>query len=166
MAVLAVIAKSTEIPVVLPWAAEFAIARNSDLQVMCWEFSPASGEIEHTREQDSLFSEVARFLQAHDSSSISKLQSTNQLKSVNVQGPDLALAAINMSRIHEVELLVAAAEDPSGERGATYATNPLLRQSPCNTVILFGRPATILFTGPHIRGSQRYHSRWNGLLPR
>ena len=38
----------------------------------------------------------------------------------------------------DTELIVAAANDPTGVTGATYPPNPLLKDSPCNTVVLFG----------------------------
>jgi uncharacterized hydrophobic protein (TIGR00271 family) len=68
----------------------------------------------------------------------SKAEATERPEVIGVSGPSDSTAAIEIARQQGAELVVAAANDPTGAKGASYSTNPLLKQSPCNTVVLFG----------------------------
>ena len=60
---------------------------------------------------------------------------------IGLDGPNEAKAVIDTAREKDVNLIVAAGSDPSGKKGGSLATNPLLKQSPFTTVILFGGSA-------------------------
>ncbi|MGI9427730.1 MAG: TIGR00341 family protein, partial [Bythopirellula sp.] len=68
----------------------------------------------------------------------SQQELTDPSEIIGVSGPSDATAAIEIARQKNAELIVAAAHDPTGASGTTYATNPLFKQSPCNTIVLFG----------------------------
>ena len=127
MAVIALISDEKAIDYVLPWASAFAKARLTSLTVVCWTYSPvATTEGSEPVSQDLVQAARDFFSQAEP------------MEVIGVSGPSDATAAIGMARQKAAELIVAAAKDPTGARGATYSTNPLLKQSPCNTVVLFG----------------------------
>jgi hypothetical protein len=141
MAILALITKSEEIRLVVSWGAEFAKARSSPLTVTCWTYSPLAQPEDESTERDSLVAEVRRFVEeSGGSGSLSQLATSGKIEIHGIRHPEASTAALNAAHSGDFELIVAAAEDQTGKTGATYATNPLLRHSPCNTVILFGGP--------------------------
>ncbi len=145
MSVLALVTKSEDVKLVTTWAAEFAAARDTTLTVLCWAHSPMVvdpqlADAEKTEAVDELVAEVHRVI-ALTAEDESEGQLPLAAESINVHRllhPDAIAATLQQVRTEEPELVVAAAEDHSGRSGATYATNRLLRQSPCNTIILFG----------------------------
>ncbi|MGI9265040.1 MAG: DUF389 domain-containing protein, partial [Gammaproteobacteria bacterium] len=133
MSVLALISDKQAIDVVLPWATSFAKARETSLKVVCWIFSPiVDGEGDEALREDLVLAAQEFFERA---------ETDPPPEVVCVSGPSDAAAVIEIARKEEAELIVAAAKDRLGVKGATYATNPLLKQSPCNTVVLFGDSA-------------------------
>jgi uncharacterized hydrophobic protein (TIGR00271 family) len=145
VSVLALVTKSEDVKLVTTWASEFAAARNTTLTVLCWTrapmvVNPQLANADETSAVDDLAAEVHRVIAL-----ITKEEYEGRLPlptdQINVQRtlhPDATAATLRQIRAEEPELVVAAAEDHSGRTGATYATNRLLRQSPCNTIILFG----------------------------
>ncbi len=146
MSVLALVTKSDDVELVVGWAAEFAAARATTLSVLCWARSPLavdphSASDEDTSAVDELVDQVHRFVvtQAAEKVNGRRLPLTDEKIHIHRSlHPDATGAALQQIQIEDPELLVAAATDHSGKTGATYATNRLLRQSPCNTIILFG----------------------------
>jgi uncharacterized hydrophobic protein (TIGR00271 family) len=130
MAVIALISDEKAIDLVLPWASAFAWARNTSLTVVCWTYSPLAGTESSEQDSEDLIQAVR--------DSFSQAGSTEQPEVIGVSGPSDSTAAIRIARQKAAELIVAAASDPIGDKGATYSTNPLLKHSPCNTVVLFG----------------------------
>lgn len=143
MPILAFIAKPEDLALVLPWTVEFAAARHSPLQVVCWKKSvviasphKAPRDPEHAdtlTEQaytaiDGLLEDVpgedARIAREH----IEVLQAEN---------PEATGAALKAIQASKCELIVTAAEDQTGGSGATFRSNRLLKQSPCNTIVLY-----------------------------
>lgn len=135
MAFLAVITKSDEIPVVIPWVAQFAKARQTDVTFACWAYSPVVTWNETPAECEELVEEVGAWL-TESADVLSHL--SGEITVRGVSGPTPHSAVIPVVQREDVELLLAAAEDQSGHTGASYATNPMLRSSPCHTIILFG----------------------------
>ena len=130
MTVLALISDEKTIDLVLPWASAFAKARFMSLTVVCWTHSPVvSTEVSEQESQDLV--QAARNF-------FSQEKSEDQPEVFGVSGPSEWKAAISMARQQAADIIVAAANDPTGTRGATYSTNPLLKESPCNAVVLFG----------------------------
>lgn len=133
MAVVALISHQDSIPLVLPWAAAFAKARSSALIVLCWtrsHLAPDDESGQHSRELVQAATDFVRQAEI-DLSEI-----------VGISGPSESRTAATFARKRDAELLVAvAAEDPTVHTGTSHETNQLLRQSPCNTVILFGGPS-------------------------
>jgi uncharacterized hydrophobic protein (TIGR00271 family) len=144
MAVLALITKPEEINLVVPWAGEFARARDSSLVVVCWTYSvpdKRSDESPDREKDDDLTAKVRRFVaESETDGSLFQLALSEGVELRDIHHPDALTVVFDIVRAEDIELLVAASEDQTGKTGATYATNPLLSQSPCNTVILFGGP--------------------------
>ena len=130
MTVIALISDENNINVVLPWASAFTKALRTSLTVVCWTHSPVSSTEDAGPVSQGLVQAVQDF--------ISRADATEQLEIIGVSGPSDWKAAIGVARRTDAELIVAAANDPTGVTGATYPTNPLLKDSPCNTVVLFG----------------------------
>ena len=143
MSVLALVTKTEEIRPVVTWATEFAVTLDTTLIVMCWSYAPNLPDqlpTSKTASADALVTEVRRFTAQTSDENRPKCQC---LKSENIQvrhlmQPDATTAILEQIRLENPTFLIAAAQDQTGKTGATYETNPLLRQSPCNTVILFG----------------------------
>ena len=142
MSVLALVTKTEEVELVIPWALQFARARETTLTVLCWARSPI--------EKYPLLSAEAALTDAlveRAQSVVEQQESPERLpdrclgaENVNIRRalhPNPVKATLEQVRAEKPELVVAAGQDASGQTGATYATNPLLRGSPCNTVILF-----------------------------
>jgi len=138
MSILALVKKAEEIPQVVSWAAHFALARETSLKILCWRYAPvlpSGGFSSH----DDLVAAVRELVEAADQTgALSQLAEGGGLEIRQLAHPNAAVAAINAARDEQVDLIVAASEDPSGTAGATYATNALLRNAPCHTVVLFG----------------------------
>jgi uncharacterized hydrophobic protein (TIGR00271 family) len=143
MAVLALITRTEQIGQVVTWAAHFAKALDSPLTVMCWAYTPVVGHQKETsiHSCDLLIEKVRDFIASGKQAGLPSLfcspDSINLIARVH---PREASAVVAYAIEADIELIVAAAEDPEGNSGATYASNPLLRNSPCHTVILFGGP--------------------------
>lgn len=141
MSVLALITKPEEAPRVVPWAAQFARARQTKLVVLCWAYTPAAefpllAEDAESGELTELASAVSNALDTvAQSIKASQLPEFEIQKALHADSTAAALAEIRRSN---AQLLIASSPDPSGDTGYTYDTNPLLRQSPCTTVVLFG----------------------------
>ena len=145
MSVLALVTKSEEVKLVITWASEFAAARNTTLTVLCWARSPMVlvpkwADDEETNAVDELVDEVHRVIAAMTEEEYGRRLPVpaDKIHVHRALHPDAVAATLQQMKIDDTELVVAAAEDHSGRTGATYATNRLLRQSPCNTIILFG----------------------------
>ncbi len=143
MSILALITKTEEVGLVIPWALQFAKARETTLMVLCWASTPIEQFPLFTDEAaltDGLVEAVQSVLDANDTQG--QLSDRSLLagdvvirRALHPSATDATLEAV---RLDHPELVVAAAQDASGKTGATYATNPLLRGSSSNTVILFG----------------------------
>jgi uncharacterized hydrophobic protein (TIGR00271 family) len=148
MSVVALITKLEEIPTVITWAHEFAVARDSNLIIVCWSESSSIIHSELTgkneTETNKMVSESEIFVSSivDNNSSELHLLPRGKIEVRLISHPDLVTATVGLVRKENAELLVAATQDQTGATGATYETNPLLRQSPCNTVILFGENAS------------------------
>jgi uncharacterized hydrophobic protein (TIGR00271 family) len=141
MSVLALITKSEQIDLVVPWAAEFATALDTRLIVLCWAYSPLIEQPRHSTVNEYLRGEVQRFIGADGKGGgITPLVLPMQVDVRGVCHPKAWRAAVELARNEDSELIVAASDDQSGKTGGNYPTNPLLRHSPCHTVILFGGP--------------------------
>jgi hypothetical protein len=137
LSVVALITKLEEIELVIPWARSFAEARDTGLHVLCCSFGLARGmTLEEGAVTEQIGDEADRFGLALTRNGITPETPVQWLRSADVVTP-----AVDYVMRNQVDLLVAAAQDPAAETGAAYATNPLLRRSPCNTVILFGTTA-------------------------
>jgi len=135
MPVLALIDDRKDIDIVLPWASSFSTARDTPLVVLCWTQSAVSSEVI----EDA--GPVSRSLIDAAEDYFHRVKPGNVPEIIGLDGPDEARAVIDTAREKEVNLIVAAGSDPSGKKGGTLATNPLLKQSPFTTVILFGGSA-------------------------
>lgn len=140
MEVLALISQARDIPQVVSWAAEFAKARSASLTVMCWAYAPLHQYRSDLANCDYLVTEVRSFLDAASrDGELFKLQAAGKVEVLGTLHRKAWMAAEHRARHSaEVEIIVAAAEDQAGKTGGSYASNPLLNHSPCNTVILFG----------------------------
>lgn len=138
MAVLALITKSDDIPVVVPWVAAFAHTRSTDIRFVCWSYSAVTvREEDESADCDRLVDEVQSFLADWTDTQVQLVDSADVEA---VVGPTSHGAVVPIANREDVELIVAAAQDQTGKTGASYATNPLLRYSPCHTIVLFGSP--------------------------
>ncbi len=131
MTVLALASDVNSIGLLLPWASTFARARSTSLTVLCWTHSPVENAEGSEQEGQDLVRAVEQLLD--------QIESPDQTAVVTVSGPSDSKAAITVAKQKSAELIVAAANDVDGAKGATYSTNALLRQSPCNTIVLFGK---------------------------
>ena len=148
MSVLALVRKPEEVTLVTTWASEFAAARETSLTVLCWARSPmavdpeseAAEQCEGLEVVEELAAAVRREfdLIAEDAYQRRLTLPQDSMELRRVLHPDSVAAMLRRIRAEEPELVVAAADDHTGRVGATYSTNKLLRQSPCNTIILFG----------------------------
>ncbi len=145
MSVLALVTRPEDVKLVTGWAAEFAAARDTNLVVLCWApalivLDPQSASAEETGAVDELVAEVHRVLapMTEEKDGCCEPLPPEAIHVHRTLQPDAMTATFEHIKIEDTELVVAAAEDHSGRTGATYATNRLLRQSPCNTIILFG----------------------------
>ena len=145
MSVLALVTKSKEAASVVRWASGFAAARDTKLIVLCWKYSPVALEPGHRadgKEKDSadeIMIEVDRAIEMRErQQGQSHSLSADNIQVQQMLCPDATAGTLRQIEHEAAELVVAAAEDHSGRSGATYITNRLLRQSPCNTIILFG----------------------------
>ncbi len=144
MSVLALVTKPEEVTLVIKWGSEFAAARNTALTVLCWDRSPVVldpriADDEETEAVDGLVAEVDRAIAVttEEKNGHGLPLPADKIHVHRALHPDSIAATLQQIRDEAPELVVAAAEDHSGKTGATYATNRLLRQSPCNTAILF-----------------------------
>jgi uncharacterized hydrophobic protein (TIGR00271 family) len=145
VSVLALVTKLEEIKLVVTWASEFAVARDTTLTVLCWARSPLALEPqsvdgEEPKPVDDLPAEVHRViaLMTEEKHDRNLPLSADKIHVRPALHPDAIGATLEHIKVDETELVVAAAGDQTGHTGATYTTNRLLRQSPCNTIILFG----------------------------
>ena len=132
MSVLAVVTCASDIDYVLVWSAHLAEGRNTDLIVLCWAKTPTAqfpllAEDEDLNEVEELAQLVEQRL---DDLPIEEVSIRRALH------PDVSTAAIKEIRRSKPSLVVAASPDPSGAKGATYGSNPLMRKSPCDTLVL------------------------------
>ncbi len=131
MAVIALIDNERSIRLVIPWACEFAQARSTSLTVACWTRSPVpTTEIDAQAASQELVQATQEFFAQFNTEVVPEV--------LGVRSPTEQAAAASVIQRKSAELLVVAASDPTGMKGSTFATNPLLKQSTCNTVVLFG----------------------------
>jgi uncharacterized hydrophobic protein (TIGR00271 family) len=132
MPVLALIKDQKSIDVVLPWASTFTTARDTSLVVVCWTQSAVSSEVieDAGPVSQGLIEAVKDYFSRNKPGEVPKI--------IGLDGPNEAKSVIDAARENDINLIVAAGSDPSGKKGGTLATNPLLKQSPFTTVILFG----------------------------
>jgi uncharacterized hydrophobic protein (TIGR00271 family) len=130
MAVLALISDEKTIDLVLSWASAFASARCTPLTVVCWTHSPVASTDGSEHVSQDLVQAARDFF--------SQAEPAEQPEVIGVSGPSESTAAIGVALQQAAELIVAAANAPTGTKGTTNSTNLLLKQSPCNTVVLFG----------------------------
>ena len=150
MAVLAVISKIEQVNDAVTWAARFADSRGTDLQVLCWCYSPAVqypllADNVAAQEVEKLTSSVRDLIQFAEE--LDKREFPLKSEKIQIQSslqPDLVTATVEYIRQNEIELLVAMSNDDSNLRTRRLdRKNPLLRQSPCDTVMLLrGRKPT------------------------
>lgn len=145
MSVLALITKAEEAAAVVRCAREFAAAGSEKLTVLCCAYTPTIQyplltDDETAKATDNLVDEVRRVLALPvangDSGPPQAL--ADHIRIERALCPDATVRALEQIRRDGIQLVVAAAQDQTGKTNATYAANPLLRQSPCDTVILFG----------------------------
>lgn len=132
MPVMALINDHKTINLVLPWASALTKARDSSLVVLCWTQSALS----NTDIQDD--EPVSEHLVNAVRNYFSQQTPGDEPDIMGLSGPVESRAVLDAVREKDADLIVAAGSDPSGKRGGSYTTNPLLKQSPCTTVILFG----------------------------
>ena len=133
MSVVVLVNHEESIDLVLPWASAFARARSTSLTVACWTHAPMASATSSEHVSEDLVQRARDFL--------SKAELTEQPNLIGVSGPSDWEAAIRVGRQQRAELLVALGEATSATQGASYSTNPLLKQSPCNVIVLFGDSA-------------------------
>ncbi len=143
MSILALVTKTEDVGLLIPWAHQFAKARETNLTVLCWADSPnvqyplLSDQAGLT---DGIVSAVESIVKQNESSEPLSDECSFVVK-VDIRRalhPSATTAAMGQIHTDYPELVVAVGQDTSGKTGATYATNTLLRQSPSNTLILFG----------------------------
>ncbi|MFK7776758.1 MAG: DUF389 domain-containing protein [Gimesia sp.] len=139
MVTLAVITTIEEIFYVIPWSVQFAKARKSSLKILCATRSSVRPMSEESIEVDQLSSEVHDFINSSEAGGVlHEFMNEKMIEVCERHQIEASIAALKLARSDDVELIVAAAEDQTGETGCSYNTNPLLRDSSCNTVILLG----------------------------
>ena len=149
MSILALVTSPEEIVLVVPWAAKVASVRESSLTILCWSYSPTPQppeimNIEASDIADSLVVAVRDFislpdstLSADDPSRLACLFPAVQDAIIQrLSHPDATAAMLERIVQEEPMLAIAAAKDQTGE---SSSNDPLLLQSPSNTVILYGR---------------------------
>ena len=141
MKVLALITQSDEIKPVLCWAAQYAKALGASLSVICWAYTPLTArptDLSEHRTQ-SLGGKVRDFCtQCKEPHLTALLNDPERIEIIHSPHTRAARAAIELANEQDIELIVAAADDQTGHTGNSYASNELLRHSPCHTVILLG----------------------------
>jgi uncharacterized hydrophobic protein (TIGR00271 family) len=144
MSILACIKKLDEVAQVVGLASRIAEARETSLTILRWIPSPPSTDTETETEDEALAEEpvVQEIMVAIEYSLSTQAQKATILEADIrvVKHSNSILAILNYVGQHETELIVVAAENPSGPTGATDDTNLLLKKSPCNTLVLFGGP--------------------------
>ena len=144
MSVVALITKSEEIPTVITWARQFAVAREANLIVLCWIESlvniQSESNIKNQEDATKLIVEAENYVKSFSSEDTAKspLEMNGRIEVRKLVHTDYIKATIAELNRVDAELLVTAAQDHSGATGATYESNRLLKQSPCNTIVLFG----------------------------
>ncbi len=144
MSVVAVIKKPDDVGLVVRWSADVAAARKSKLTVLCWASAPSvkypllSSE-EEIAEVEQLAAKVREFCRLDEAAEGHKVFAlpAADIEIQRVLHPDVTKAAIEHVRRTEADVLVVASPDPTGQTGAAYNNHPLLRQSPCATLVLF-----------------------------
>lgn len=135
MSVVVLVTKPEEAEILVSWSVRFALARDTSLTVLCWTYSPTIppplvADDEESSDGQLLADEVQGVVDALE-------MRPEAIEIRRVVHPDPVVAALEYVRREDVQLLVAGVDDSSGKTGATFATNPLLRQSPCNTLVLY-----------------------------
>ena len=102
MAFLAVITKSEEIPLIVPWVAEFAKARQTDVTLACWVYSPVVTFSETPPESAELVEEVGTWL-TESAEVLSHV--SGEISVRGVSGPTPHSAVIPVVQREDVELL-------------------------------------------------------------
>ena len=174
MTVIAFITKTEDIESVTAWAAHFAQAGQQKLCVVCWAYAPAnSGSLSEDSTAAINLSALMDATHAAIDDLFDRFGDDLAMNPLNIELRRVGSTDATASVIQEVhresaELIVAATVDKSGRRGATYPSNSLLRQAPCNTVILYQSPKPrrrfkkILFVAtdsPHDRTAATLTSR-------
>lgn len=132
MAVLALVRDHRSIKMVLPWASALANARDGSMIVVCFtESAVPSTEMEDPGPVSQDLVEATQDFIRHANIAVVE-------EVIGLSGPSEAQATIAVAREKDIKVIIAAGADPSGQKGGTYASNALLKQSPCTTLILFG----------------------------
>jgi len=149
MSVVAVVTKLAEVERVVRFSLQLALAYDSSLTVLCWDYSPAIGSpgAENVASVQTTGSATTDELEARvrqvagiaadntvDQGAASRLQNFDVKPLVH---SDLTTATLENIRQHEPEFLVMAGEDLADPRKWMHRTNPLFRQSPCTTVAVY-----------------------------
>lgn len=144
MSVLALVTKLDDVELVVRWSAAMAVSRETSLTVLCWAYAPtAQFPLLEDHADDSATDDLVAKVRDVAQSAIA--ESTPERKRIKpsdidiqrVEHPNATDATLEHIRRNEPGLLVMAAPDPTGKSSATYANNPLLRQSACMTVVLY-----------------------------
>ncbi len=148
MSILALVTEVKQVNTVVSWASRFAIARDAKLIVLCWSHkniaeSLAPGEIEGDPHLEQIVEEVDRVTRAnaettHDDWPQLAMENIQVLRLDQLNVTEGVLAQV---RKDNAQLLVAPASGPVAKgtslRGI-YSSDNLQRQSPCNTIVLYG----------------------------
>ena len=135
MTILAVLKNPQQIDVVLPWAATFARAREKALKVICLGDSPHAIPAAYSGECDQFVAAVKGYVANSEHANLLRAANSDEFEIKALLSRDFATSVIKTAASLETDLLVASADDPTGENEGTYATNGLLRQSPFNSAI-------------------------------
>lgn len=130
MAVLAFIRDQRSIRTVLPWAWTFASVRSRMLTVVCWTHSNSVDASKDARASGDLVEACREFLRG--------MEIPEDPEIMGVSGPCQVSAVIDVARQRATDVIVAGIHD-LGEQSAV-TTRQLMKQSPCNTIVLYGDP--------------------------
>ncbi|MGI9239670.1 MAG: hypothetical protein ACR2RV_02650, partial [Verrucomicrobiales bacterium] len=130
MSLVALITNEESIEQVVAWSDIFAKARSVPLVFACWTHSAVRGLGDPETVSPILVAAVRACVEGR------KMAEPPEI--VGIDGPQVTESIIEFTKKRDGDLIVAASEDPTGKRGGSLATNPLLKQSPFTTVILFG----------------------------
>lgn len=143
MPVLTFVTSPDEAQLLVGWGARLAAAQDRKLIVLCWQFSPG-GEFPLLADEEQLRAVGQTVDAAQDVCDSLALQPASESDPGSrgfeirpVLSADFVASALDAVRNDGVQLLIAAATDPAEASGSPYTSDPVLRQSPCNTLLLY-----------------------------